>query len=112
MANYKVSMKEDKKTKITQTKSKCDSKKAIQVQTHRYINYNNNSDNNTHYSSNDGIHNGNNDDNTNNNSIIRYRICYKDRAFGPKMSASLQIIIIIIIYNIFTTVRYQTFCLQ
>jgi hypothetical protein len=36
MANYKVSTNKDKETKCTQTKPKCDSEKAIQVQIHRY----------------------------------------------------------------------------
>jgi hypothetical protein len=37
MANYKASMNKDKETKCKQTKPKCDSEKAIQVQIHQYL---------------------------------------------------------------------------
>jgi hypothetical protein len=37
MANYKVSMNKDKETKFKQTKTKCNSEKAIQVQIHQYL---------------------------------------------------------------------------
>jgi metal-sulfur cluster biosynthetic enzyme len=37
MATYKVRMNEDKEIKCTQTKPKCDSKKAVHVQIHQCI---------------------------------------------------------------------------
>jgi hypothetical protein len=37
MVNYKVIMNKDKETKCKQTKSKCNSEKAIEVQIHQYL---------------------------------------------------------------------------